>query len=291
MRGRRFGRPVAKKRVARENRELRETATFFAESAPVDFNQVCSVTLNSLEHLGNQRFPLPPYSEHFQRWMKDVKALMSDFQANLPELIEQQFKNSVEQEISEIERVLQERARTENDLSTKLSGIQQQLNAYENARSKLDSDYKTSTHEIRRRYEQDFEKIRSEIGTLDAQRLTILHRKPSLLRKLFHRPETNLEENASSLRSKKTALTQSREALTRDLEGHRTEYESKRKQIADQISHLRAGLEESNESGVDDALDLRKTVCDDLRREVEDALSQILKQQDMGNVEDQSNYP
>jgi hypothetical protein len=40
---------------------------------------------------------------------------------------------------------------------------------------------------------------------------------------------------------------------------------------------------------VDDALDLRKTVCDDLRREVEGALEQILKQQDVGKVEDESN--
>lgn len=270
-----------KRRVAKERREQREATTFLAESTPVDFNQVRSVTLNSLEHLGNQRFPLPPFFEHFQRWVKDVNALLSDFETKLPEPIDQQFRKSVEKKLSDLERALQERARAETDLSTKQSDIQQQLNAYESERSNLDSDYKVETHETRRRYEHTFEKLRSEIGSLESERLTILHRKPSFLQKLFRRPETDLEEKASSLRSKKTALVQRREALTEDLEAQRTEYENKRKQITEQIGLLRAKLEESKESKVDDALDIRKTVCEDLGREVEGALADILKQQDI----------
>ena len=148
--------------------------------------------------------------------MKDVKALMSDFRTNLPEPVNQQFGKGVDREISDIERILQERTETENSLSATLSEIQQQLNASENARSKLDSDYKTKTHKISRRYEQTFDTLRSEVGKLDAQRLSILHTKPSLFRKLFRRLDMDLEENTSSLRSKKTALAQSKEELTRD---------------------------------------------------------------------------
>lgn len=160
MRGSRFGRPAVKRKVAKERREHREAATFLAESSPVDLDQVRSVTLNSLEHLGIQRFLLPPFSEHFQRWVRDVKAVLTDFEAQLPEPIGEQFKKSVEEKLSNLEAALQELARRETDVSAKLSDTQRQLNAFENKRSKLDSDYKTGTHETRRRYEQSFDKLR-----------------------------------------------------------------------------------------------------------------------------------
>ncbi len=279
MRGRRFGRPNIRKKFAKGRPDNRLATTFLTEPTPIDFNQVRDTTLNSLEHLGGQRFPLPPFSEHFQRWLKDVKALLSDLEGKLPQPIDQQLQKSTEITLADLERALQDRATAENDFSTRQSDLQRQLTVYEAKRSRLDSEYKTETHETRRKYEQTLEKLRHEIGTLDAERLTILHKKPSLFQRLFRKPETDLEKKASSLRSKKSTLARRRDELTKDLEAQRTEYESKRKQISEQISLLRAKLETSKESNVDDALDIRKTACEELRREVEGAFADILKQQ------------
>lgn len=284
MRGRRFGRPAAKKKAAKDNRGLQETSVFYMESSPVDLNQIRSVTLNSLEHLGNQRFALPPYSEHFQRWIKDVATLLADFETKLPEPIDQQLKGRIEKTLSEIEIALKDQTATEKDISGKLSNAQRQIAAYENQQLKLDSDHKTLTHQIRRRYEQSFERLRREIEMLEQERLRSLHAKPRLFQKIFHRSEASLQEKADSLRSKKTALAHGREALARELETQRVEYETKRRQITEQLSILRAKLEESKESKLDDALEIRKAACEQLRSEVDEAVDRVLKQQNVGQA-------
>jgi len=279
MRGRRFGRPGAKKKVAKERRGLQENSRFYVESSPVDLNQIRSVTVNSLEHLGNQRFALPPYSEHFQRWIKDVTTLLGDFEMKLPEPIEQQLKERIGKTLSEIEIALKELTATETDVSGRLSDTQQQMAACESEESRLESDYKTRTHQTRRRHEQSFERLRREIEALEQERLKRLHARPRFFQKIFHRSETNLEDKADSLRSKKTALADGRQALTRELELLRIEHETRRNELTEQLSILRAKLEESKKSKLDDALDIRKAACEQLRIEVDEAVDVVLKQQ------------
>jgi len=280
MRGRRFGRPAAKKKSARDRREQQKAPMFYEEATPIDPSQIRSTTLNALEHLGSQRFALPPYSEHFQRWMKDIARVLSDFKSQLPEAVDQQYSESVEKTLSNLQVALVERAETETSTSSKLADSQRRLAAYESGLSKLDQDYKTLTHEVRRRYEQSFVSLHREIGKLDGERLRILHAKPTLLQKLFRRSEVNLEETANALRSEKNALAERKDALKQDLKKHRVEYESKRKEITEQLDVLRGKLEESSDTKLDDALEIRKTACEDFRREVDEAVDRLLKQKD-----------
>jgi len=280
MRGRRFGRPAARKKSARDRRERQEASVFYEEATPLDPSQIRSTAVNALMHLGSQRFALPPYSEHFQRWMKDVARLLSDFKSKLPEAVDQQYSESVEKTLSNLQVALGERAKSETSTSIKLADRQRRLAAYESELSKLDQHYKTLTHEARRQYEQSFASLRSEIGRLDGERLRILHAKPSLLQKLFRRSEVDLEETANALRSQKKALAERKEALKQDLDKHRAEYENKRKEIIDQLDILRGEFEESRDSKLDDALEIRKTACEDFRREVDEAVDRLLKHED-----------
>ena len=284
MRGRRFGRPVAKKKVAKDRGGQEEASAVYVESTPVDLNQIRSITVNSLEHLGNQRFALPPYSEHFQRWFKDVTTVMTDFETKLPSPIDDLLKAMIEKTLSDLGISLKERAAAETDVTGKLSDTQREIAAHEAERSKLDSDYKTRTHQTRRRYEQSFEKLRREIETLERERLRNLHARPRFFQKIFHRSEANLEAKSDSLRSKKAALVNGREALARELEAMRTENESKRAEITEQLDLLRAKLEESRESKLDDAVEARKAACEELRSEVTEAVDRALKQQDVAQT-------
>ena len=186
--------------------------------------RVCSVTLNTLEHLGNQRFALPPFSEHFQRWMERHRdAIVQTSKHESQKLLTNNTERTLRRP-SPIYRVaLKERTDTETTISNRLSDAQRQIAKYENELAKLDQDYKTRNHEVRRRHEQSFEKIRAEINTLDEERLRILHTKPSLLKKLFRRSEDNLEEKTNVLRSKKNAFDDRKQLLKQDLETQQTE--------------------------------------------------------------------
>jgi hypothetical protein len=285
MRGRRFGRSPAKKKSARDRREQREASTFYEETPPIDPSQIRSNTLNALEHLGTQRFPLPPYSEHLQRWMKDVSTLMSDFESQLPDAANEQYRENIAKVMSNLQLALKERTKTETDVSSKLADGQRRLAAYQSELSKLDQDYKTRTHEMRKRHEQSSERLRREIQRLDEERLRILHTKPTLIQRLLRRPDVDLEKKADALRSKKNALGDRKDGLKHDLEKLRAEYESKRKEISEQLSVLRADLKEPGYSKLDDGLELRNVACQNLRREVEIAVDRLLEQKDSSAAE------
>ncbi len=285
MRGRRFGRPVAKKKSARDRREQQQASMFYVESSQIDPSQIRSTMLNQLDHLGNQRFVLPPFSEHFRRWMKDVTTVLSDFESQLPAAVDDKYKQGIEKTMSNLRLALQERTETENTISSKRSDVQRQLAAYESELSKLDHDYKTRTHEIRRRHEQSLEKLRHEIGILDEERLKILHTKPTLLQKLFHRSEANIEETTNALRSKKNALGERKESFEQDMEKQRIQYEKRRGLVDEQLGALRAQLERSKEIRLDDALDIRKAACEELRRAVIDSSQRLFQEQDAGKSE------
>ena len=284
-RSRRFGRPVASKKSAKDRREEHLASMLYVEHDQIDASQVCSVTLNALEHLGNQRFALPPFSEHFQRWMKDVTTLLSDFETQIPEAANQQYKEIVNRTITNLQVALEGRMDTETSISNRMSNVLRQIAKYENELARLDGDYKTRNHEVRRQYEQSFEKLRVEINTLDRERLRILHTKPSLLRKLFRRSEANLEQKTSVLRSKKSAFDDRKQLLKQDLEAQRLKYENERKQIVEKLAAERAQLEESKDSRLDDALDIRKIACEELRREITEAVNNVPKHQETGMTE------
>jgi hypothetical protein len=287
-RGKRFGRQIAKKKSARDRREELGSSMLYVQHEQIDASQVCSVTVNALEHLGNQRFALPPFSEHFQRWMKDIATLLLDFETQIPQAVNQQYRENIDKIITNLQVALKGRTDTETNISNRVSDAHRQIAKSENELAKLDHDYKTQNHEVRRRYEQSFERLRVEINTLDQERLRILHAKPSLLKKLFHRSESNLEEKTNVIRSKKNAFDDHKQLLKHDLETHRLKFENERKQINERLQAQLAHLEESKDSKLDDALEIRKRACEQLRRAIIDAVNNLPKHQDPGMTEEQA---
>ncbi len=287
-RSRRFGRPVAKKKPARDRRDELGASTLYVEHDHIDASHVCSATLNALEHLGNQRFVLPPFSEHFQRWMENIATILFDFETKLPEAVNQQYRENIDRTITNLKVALKERTDAETTISNRQSDVQRQIAKYENELAKLDQDYKTRNHEVRRHHEQSFEKLRAEINTLDEERLRILHTKPSLLKKLFRRSDDNLEKKTNVLKSKKHAFDDRKQLLKQDLETHRLKYENERKQITEKLHAQQAQLEESKDSKLDDALEIRKTACEELRRQIIEAVDNLPKHQDPEMTEGQN---
>ena len=285
MRGRRFGRPVARKSSAKSKREQHESSVFFEEAALINPIEIRFSTLNSLEHLGNQRFALPPFSEHFQRWTKDVRAVLGEFENLLPQVVNEQYSESIEKTLISLQTALDERMAAETKISGEAAETQRQLSACENELSRLEHDYKIMTSQIRRKYDQSFEKMRREINTIDKQRLRILHEKPTLLQRLFRKSDTKLEEKTNALQSKKNDLGGRREGLKQDLEKHRIDYENKRKQLVEKTEAIRARMSDVKGKSVDDALDLRKHACEELSRAVSETVEKLLKEENSQNVE------
>jgi vacuolar-type H+-ATPase subunit I/STV1 len=279
MRGRRFGRPAPKKSSAKQKREQQQSSIVYQETKHVNPSEVRLNILNSLEHLGEQRFALPPFAAHFERWIKDVKALLEEFETQLPDAIDEQYRKQVQDSLSNIQTALNQRIDEEQNLSSQMTDTQNQVVAYEQELAKLDRDHKTRIREVRRQYERSFDKLSQEIEVLDRQRLRIINAKPTLLQRLFRRSESRLDDKTDTLRSKKDSLEGSRQALKQQLEKQRVEYENQRKLLVEKQEAIRTKLSEQKGSKLDDALDLRKAACQELHGAVNAVMEKFLQAQ------------
>lgn len=285
MRGTRFRRPATKKQSSKEKRGERQTSTFYEEPTPIDPSQVSSKTANALEHLGNQRFALPPFSEHFQRWMMDVRSVLTEFESELPDAADQSYYASVEKILSSTQNGLDKHVDAEKGISEETSKLQQELTACEIEISKLQREYKAGAHDVRRGYERSAEKLRGDIDSLDKKRSKLLRKGPNLLEKILRRPEKGLEASASALQVKRIALGNKKETLQRDLEDLRTTHISNSKQMTERSEALRAKLAEFKRNTLDDALEVRKQASQELCQVMAEAVKRLSGQQPPPSVE------
>ena len=264
-----------KKQSTKEKREERENSVFYQERAQIDPSTVSVRVLNALDHLGTQRFALPPFSEHLERWIKDVRALLAEMETELPEAANQPYRENSERILSEAQQALRKRIDAEKENSEELSKLHQELTSCELELSNLQHEYKTRTHEARRGHERSLEKIQDEIDSLDKQRLKLLRKRPSIVDRILHRPRNKLEESMRALETKKTDMGGKQRTLKQNLDKLRAEYETSRKQMIERQESLKARFAEYKTNIPDDALDIRNQTCRELGRAVAEAIGRL----------------
>jgi len=282
-RGMRSRKATTKKPALKEKRTSQENAFPYQEVVPVNQHEVSSRITNALEHLGNQRFALPPFYEHFQRWTKDVESVLADFKDSLPNAADEQYEATVATLMENIQNELAKRIDEEKALSNQITELQQELSIHEVEISDLEKEQRNRTNEAKRGYERSIEKIRGEIDALDAQRLKLLRQKPTVLDRILGRSRIKIEGSSHSLQSKRAALQGKEEKLKRQLNGLRSNYQEKRRQVSTREEELRQQLAELKNSRLDDGLEIRRSVCEQIRLAVEASEERLRTQQTQEN--------
>jgi len=289
-RGMRSRRAATKKPALKDKRASQENAFPYQEVIPVNQNEVSSRITNALEHLGSQRFALPPFYEHFERWMKDVESVLANFKDSIPEAADKQYEDAVGALMLNIRNELTKRIEGEMALSNQITDLQKQLSIYDVEISDLEKEQRNRAHEARRGYERSIDKIRGEIDALDAQRLKLLRKKPTLLDRILGRSRVEIEGSSQSLQSKRSALHGKEEKLKLQLNGLRSNYQEKRREVSMREEELRQKLVELKNSTLDDGLEIRRNVCEQIRLAVEASLDRLrIKQTQQNPKEDSTN--
>lgn len=264
-----------KKQSTKEKRENRENSVFYQERAPIDPSIVSARAVNALKNLGTQRFALPPFSEHFERWTKDILAILEEMETELPQAADQPYRENSERILFEAQQALHKRLDAEKDNSEGLSKLHQELSLCELELSSLERDYKTRAYGARRGHERSLEKIQSEIDSLDKQRLRLLRKRPSILDRILHKPRSKLQESTRALETKRTDVGSKQRTLKEYLDNLRAEYETNRKRAIDRQGLLKSKLAEFKTNTPDDALDIRNQICQELGRTVVEAIGRL----------------
>jgi hypothetical protein len=278
MRGTRFRRPSTKKH-SKDRTAEHQASVSYVEEVPIDPSQVSSRTLNALEHLGTQRFALPPFSEHFQRWIKDVEAVLMDFETRLPEMADEAYRATVQDRLASLREVLGKQVQAEKNTSGETSKLLQELSACELELSKFEREYRTVTYEARKKHDKALIQLRNEIDSLDKQRLKLLRKQPSFVERILHRSSAKLEAITNALQSKRTELDHEGTLLQTNLDESRANYEVKRGRLGERLQLLKAKLDEIKGTTSGDALEIRKAACQELGLAVTQAVERSSKEQ------------
>jgi predicted nucleic acid-binding Zn-ribbon protein len=210
--------------------------------------------------------------------MKDVESVLGDFKNVLPEAANGEYNSTVAGLLSNVRNEFDKRIESEKTLSTQLTELQRQFSMHELEMSDLEKEQRNKVHETKRGYEKSMKKLRGEIGALDEQRLKLLRKSPTVLEKIFGRSKARIDGSSHALQSKRNDLQGREENLKRRLDGLRSDYEEKRKQLNVRETKLTEKLEKLKIGTLDDALEIRRSVCEQLRQAVAASVNRFTAQ-------------
>jgi len=275
-RGRRFGRRTMRKTSSREREEQQNASVFYQEPEQVNPSEVSLKVTNALKHLGDQRFPLPPYGEHFQRWLKDVKGILTEFETRLVDAADQEYRDNAQKALATVQGGLNKRIEEEKISGDSSLSLRRRLTTIEIELSRLENEYNKQSREIRRRQERVSQELQQEIDELGRQRLMLLSRRPNLLGRILKRSGSVVDEKTSSLQSKRNELGDAKSRFNKELKESRADHELKRKRLLNEQEVLRTKLAEQREDTQDDALEIRRRTCEELQQAINDAVSRSM---------------
>jgi uncharacterized phage infection (PIP) family protein YhgE len=222
--------------------------------------QVMSNVLNAIDHLGNQRFMLPPFSDHYERWLKDLHSLLNEFEMQVPQVIDANLRKEITESMNEIHRILADRIKVENAQSNESTKLQQQLARCEAELSRLEHEHRIQTQDLRKKYEKTSQKIRDEIAQLDRRRIQILRKNTNIFRRFFRKPDNSIAETGIALDFKRGQLKDGEQNLQNDLQKRQEDYAANRERLITEIDRLRRKIRGAETAG-DDALEVRREAC------------------------------
>jgi hypothetical protein len=219
------------KRIHRRNgrpiREEKHTATE---------REVSELTLKQLHTLGGQKFGSSPFSQHFDRWLANVGAVVSEFELHPNMSADDQFVRECSQILFIVKLQLEDRRLKEASLDQEIRN----LSGCRNRLEQINSEYVTLSRAIRIRKNAVVRPLNSLIVRLKRDQTKIIQMKTGFFRGVSRK----------SREQKEIAIVEELNDKQRELElvildfiaqqkAVREEYERKRELVLEQIKCFR----------------------------------------------------
>ncbi len=266
----------------RDKKRIRRRAgePLLEETPAATERDVSEATLKRLHTLGSQKFGSSPFSEHFDRWLLNVEAVLGEFESHPNIGTDDQFKRERSQALDIIKLQLEERRRRETALEQEI----QNLSDYKDRLSQIDAEYKSMVGAVRAQKNIEIKRLYNVINHLKREQTTVIRMKRGFFQRILRKDGENKEiEISQELNGKQREL----ELLMLDFGAQKKElrddYERKREPVAKQIKRF---MKLAQESEVDGSLEDRWFACEALI-DVVNAFLQRKAAQPQGN----SNLP
>ena len=189
---RRSSRPRMERTKPKARNKKTKTPHGFDPKEMTNSTQVLDKTIDALQNLGNQKFALPPFDEHFEHWFQTLQTILSDLGSNPTATLDDQFLEERNKVLSDTESALKEsRMREASSRET----IVARLDA-ENRLLQMEREHQTDSKQLAAQEKEAVEPLAERIGSLKEQLQSITRIKAGFLRGISKEEKSRRESEA-----------------------------------------------------------------------------------------------
>lgn len=228
--------------------------------------EIVDRTLNSLSRLGNQRFAVAPFHEHYDRWLLSVRNVISELEASSAVTVDDHFKDECSRVLSDIELTLKDRRAKEASNDEAARTVSRNLLDTKSLLAQTEREYAVKMNEIAAKREHAIKPVATNVGRLRQELSRISRMRAGFLRSISKKAKaqrtTEATQKLDTTKKELATIEQSFATEQKKLQGG---HERRRRQILEQIANHQKEIENlENGPKVDDALDARHATCDAL---------------------------
>jgi hypothetical protein len=253
-----YTKPLREKGKNRKDRIRRVSKSTQGQNRIITAKAVSEETLKRLSTLGSQKFGSSPFSEYFDCWLTDVKAVLSEFESNPNISVDEQFMREHSQILAIVERQLERRRRREASLSEE----ERSLLECKNLLVQIKAEYVAKSREISRRKNREIKQLYRSIDHLKRDQDEVIRMKTGFFRGVSRKDREQREiDIAQRLTEQQRTLELATLNFKAAQEELRDEYERKNAPVLNQMKNFQKKLQEAE---TDASLEDRWFACDAL---------------------------
>lgn len=224
--------------------------------------EVVDRTLKRLRNLGNQVFALSPFSEHFSRWLVDLRVVLSEFESSPTVSVDDQFLKERSQILSNVELELEKRGSEEASCDEAIKSLSDNRILLE----RIEGEYTARTRDAEGQKEFEIKRLSSNVDGLREELDRIARMKTGIFRAVSKKAKARKETEATErLNLAQKELASTVQNFAAEQERLRDEYEKKKQHVIEQI---RVEEKEVENEDVDGSLETRQAACEVLTNAV-----------------------
>jgi len=208
--------------------------------------EIVEKTLRRLRTLGSQRFGSSPFSEHFTRWLMNLKDVLSEFELSPNIKVDEQFTRERSKILMDVELELEERRRKEASVEDHIKSLSTSKDLLE----RIKKEYAARAREVERRKKGEIKRLNSKIDSLRGELDDTVRMRTGLFRGISKKAREQKEtETKQELDNKQRALELAMLDFAEIQERLLDEYERKRQPVIEQIRVRRKKIENLETDG------------------------------------------
>ncbi len=238
------------------------TDRYGLEEHALTLEEVADKALTKLGNLGNQQFGLPPFSEHFIRWLISLRDALSEFESNPAISVDEQFVSERSQILSSIELSVDETRRRE----ASCEAAARNLTEAKAVLGQLEAEYAAKQREAEKKKNSEARRLSSDVDAAKEEIAQLTHARRGILGAFPRRGNAQKEaEAAEKLSAAQNRLTALEQGFTAEKELLKQEYEAKRQPLTAQITEYQREVRSQQTDG---SAETRKKLCDALANSI-----------------------